>query len=217
MKNIKLYVELAKPRILSMILVTTTLGFFLGGRGVHQDLRVGAGKNPARARRTPLHAWAGADSVLHVYVPSWRGSAHLGQHVVPLDFWRQCGGAARLARIFALLSCLRHFLRLDPDCIFLGLTPAGNRSERGNFRHTRCVHCLLPFFSHPDSYPTVHNLVHLANSSDGFYWLVVFGAIHKRHRLVERSSRCGVGRSRLVGSRRRVSYWHAVSPHHQAS
>lgn len=29
------YLELAKPRILSMVLVTTALGFLLGGHGVH--------------------------------------------------------------------------------------------------------------------------------------------------------------------------------------
>ena len=29
------YIELTKPRIVAMILVTTSLGFFLGGRGVH--------------------------------------------------------------------------------------------------------------------------------------------------------------------------------------
>ena len=29
------YIELTKPRILSLILVTTTLGFFLGGKGIH--------------------------------------------------------------------------------------------------------------------------------------------------------------------------------------
>ena len=35
MKQVALYLELAKVRILSMVLVTTTIGFFLGGRGVH--------------------------------------------------------------------------------------------------------------------------------------------------------------------------------------
>lgn len=35
MNKINLYLELAKPRILSMVLVTTTLGFFLGNRGLH--------------------------------------------------------------------------------------------------------------------------------------------------------------------------------------
>lgn len=34
MKRFHLYLELAKPRILSMVLVTTTLGFFLGERSV---------------------------------------------------------------------------------------------------------------------------------------------------------------------------------------
>jgi heme o synthase len=34
MNKLPLYLELGKPRILSMVLVTTTLGFFLGGRGV---------------------------------------------------------------------------------------------------------------------------------------------------------------------------------------
>lgn len=34
-KQLHLYLELTKPRILSMVLVTTTLGFFLGGHGVH--------------------------------------------------------------------------------------------------------------------------------------------------------------------------------------
>src|SRR5258708_14481436 len=38
MKNIGLYWELAKPRILSMVLVTTTLGFSLGARGVDSVL-----------------------------------------------------------------------------------------------------------------------------------------------------------------------------------
>src|ERR1700743_3521577 len=37
-KNIGLYLELAKPRILLMVLVTTALGFFLGARGVHSVL-----------------------------------------------------------------------------------------------------------------------------------------------------------------------------------
>lgn len=32
---ISAYVELSKPRILTMILVTTTLGYFLGGKGIH--------------------------------------------------------------------------------------------------------------------------------------------------------------------------------------
>jgi protoheme IX farnesyltransferase len=35
MSKIHPYFELAKPRILSMVLVTTTLGFFLGSRGLH--------------------------------------------------------------------------------------------------------------------------------------------------------------------------------------
>ncbi len=35
MKQMALYLELAKIRILSMVLVTTALGFFLGGRGLH--------------------------------------------------------------------------------------------------------------------------------------------------------------------------------------
>ena len=35
MSKIHLYFELAKPRIFSMVLVTTTLGFFLGNRGLH--------------------------------------------------------------------------------------------------------------------------------------------------------------------------------------
>src|SRR5260370_3442308 len=38
MKNIGLYWELAKPRILLMVLVTTALGFFLGARGVNSVL-----------------------------------------------------------------------------------------------------------------------------------------------------------------------------------
>jgi protoheme IX farnesyltransferase len=33
--GLALYLELTKPRILSMILITTTLGFFLGGHGIH--------------------------------------------------------------------------------------------------------------------------------------------------------------------------------------
>jgi len=39
MKNIGLYLELAKPRILSMVLVTTALGFLLGGHGVDPVVR----------------------------------------------------------------------------------------------------------------------------------------------------------------------------------
>src|ERR1700744_5855712 len=39
MKKIGLYSELAKPRILSMVLVTTTLGFLLGAHGVNSLLR----------------------------------------------------------------------------------------------------------------------------------------------------------------------------------
>ena len=39
-KNVELYWELAKPRILSMALVTTTLGLFLGARGVDSVLRL---------------------------------------------------------------------------------------------------------------------------------------------------------------------------------
>jgi protoheme IX farnesyltransferase len=35
MNTFPLCLELAKPRILSMVLVTTTLGFFLGGQGIH--------------------------------------------------------------------------------------------------------------------------------------------------------------------------------------
>ncbi len=35
MSKIHPYFELAKPRIVSMVLVTTTLGFFLGNRGLH--------------------------------------------------------------------------------------------------------------------------------------------------------------------------------------
>lgn len=34
-KILSAYLELTKPRILTMVLVTTTLGFFLGGRGIH--------------------------------------------------------------------------------------------------------------------------------------------------------------------------------------
>src|SRR5258708_16264067 len=40
MKNIALYWELAKPRILLMVLVTTSLGFFLGARGVDSVLHL---------------------------------------------------------------------------------------------------------------------------------------------------------------------------------
>ncbi len=40
MKNIGLYWELAKPRILSMVLVTTTLGYFLGARRVDSVLHL---------------------------------------------------------------------------------------------------------------------------------------------------------------------------------
>src|SRR6267154_4765662 len=39
MKNIVLYWELAKPRILLMVLVTTSLGFLLGAHGVDSVLR----------------------------------------------------------------------------------------------------------------------------------------------------------------------------------
>jgi protoheme IX farnesyltransferase len=35
MNRVALYLELAKARIVSLVLVTTTLGFFLGGQGVH--------------------------------------------------------------------------------------------------------------------------------------------------------------------------------------
>jgi protoheme IX farnesyltransferase len=34
-KNLRAYVELTKPRILSMVLVTTTIGYFLAAKGVH--------------------------------------------------------------------------------------------------------------------------------------------------------------------------------------
>jgi len=40
MKNIGLYWELAKPRILLMVLVTTALGFFLGARGIDSVLHL---------------------------------------------------------------------------------------------------------------------------------------------------------------------------------
>jgi len=40
MKNIGLYWELVKPRILLMVLVTTSLGFFLGARGVDSVLHL---------------------------------------------------------------------------------------------------------------------------------------------------------------------------------
>src|SRR6266446_7686578 len=40
MRNIRLYLELAKPRIVSMVLVTTTFGFFLGGRGIESVVRL---------------------------------------------------------------------------------------------------------------------------------------------------------------------------------
>ena len=40
MKNIGLYWELAKPRILLMVLVTTSLGFFLGTRGIDSVLQL---------------------------------------------------------------------------------------------------------------------------------------------------------------------------------
>ena len=35
MKNLSAYIELTKPRILSMVLVTTTIGYFLAAKGVH--------------------------------------------------------------------------------------------------------------------------------------------------------------------------------------
>ena len=35
MKHLSPYIELAKPRILSMVLVTTTIGYFLAAKGVH--------------------------------------------------------------------------------------------------------------------------------------------------------------------------------------
>ena len=33
--NLQAYLELSKPRIVTMVLVTTTIGFFLGGQGIH--------------------------------------------------------------------------------------------------------------------------------------------------------------------------------------
>ena len=35
MKNLSSYIELTKPRILSMVLVTTTIGYFLAAKGIH--------------------------------------------------------------------------------------------------------------------------------------------------------------------------------------
>ncbi len=35
MKNVCSYIELAKPRILTMVLVTTTIGYFLAAKGIH--------------------------------------------------------------------------------------------------------------------------------------------------------------------------------------
>jgi len=35
MKSLSLYIELTKPRILSMVLVTTTIGYFLAAKGIH--------------------------------------------------------------------------------------------------------------------------------------------------------------------------------------
>ena len=35
MKSLSIYIELTKPRILSMVLVTTTIGYFLAAKGVH--------------------------------------------------------------------------------------------------------------------------------------------------------------------------------------
>ena len=35
MKHMAAYIELAKPRILSMVLVTTTIGYFLAAKGIH--------------------------------------------------------------------------------------------------------------------------------------------------------------------------------------
>ena len=40
MKKIWLYLELVKPRILSMTLVMTTLGFFVGARGIDSIIRL---------------------------------------------------------------------------------------------------------------------------------------------------------------------------------
>ncbi len=37
---ISAYIELTKPSILNMVLVTTTLGFFLEGRGIHSFSRL---------------------------------------------------------------------------------------------------------------------------------------------------------------------------------
>src|SRR3990167_1983382 len=34
------YIDLTKPRILTLVLVTTTLGFFLGGRGIHSFIEL---------------------------------------------------------------------------------------------------------------------------------------------------------------------------------
>ncbi len=39
-KLLQAYIELTKPRILSLVLVTTTLGFFLGGKGIHSFLKL---------------------------------------------------------------------------------------------------------------------------------------------------------------------------------
>ena len=38
--KISAYIELTKPRILILVLVTTTLGFYLGGRGIHDVYRL---------------------------------------------------------------------------------------------------------------------------------------------------------------------------------
>ena len=37
---INAYIELTKPRILSLVLITTALGFFLGGKGIHSFLKL---------------------------------------------------------------------------------------------------------------------------------------------------------------------------------
>ena len=40
MKRLRLYIELAKPRILLMVLVTTTIGYFLAAKGIHPVSRL---------------------------------------------------------------------------------------------------------------------------------------------------------------------------------
>jgi hypothetical protein len=187
------------------------------GRSICSYLRPSPCEDSARLGWPPLQLSRCPNPRVHLHVSARRLASHHRQHVVPLDFRRKRGGPARRHGLPYFLSRLRHCFRHDAGHLFLGLAFAIHWSERGDFRHTRRLHCLLSIFADSQLGSLIHYLVHLADSSVGVHRPVVRRSVLKRGWFVERSTHCEPWRSSVVGAHRRIPHRRAVGPNYQTA